>query len=294
MRPPAPFGFFRRLVLSVALLGRSVERREPASGITFCIAHFNNADFLEVTLDSIRRYHPDARVVVADARSVWPQLSAASAACQKAGAELHPLLANHRHTGLLNYLFRQIRTKTGVFLDQDCALLRPLDPLLEKMVPGILLAGPKDEMRATHPNVCARHPQMLNERWRFNPQFVHASFMVMKAGELRAWAGRRPFLWDKAWGPPPVAGERYYGITERVRRKEPRGILWLDSKHTGYGLGTVYLDGNGTSFAFHNWFSGQLLGRTGLISGLDVGWLQSEMARFFADYRAGKLNMDLR
>jgi len=284
---------FARLREAVCFrLGRGLAGRKASSGsVTFCLAHFNAPDFLDATLHSIRRHYPDARIMVADASSVWPEFCAAKSVCSRQGAELHPLLNFHRHTGLLNYMFRKIATPLAVFLDQDCVLLESLDPLLQKMAEGILLAGPRDEMWVTHPNVCTQYPQLRNERFRLCPQFIHASLMVMNIGQIRGWIGRQPFRWEPAWGPHPL--ERYYGFTERVRRKAPHAILDLDSQQTGYGMGTVYLHG-GRPLAYHNWFSGQVYGQRGKMEAvLDADWLRAEMKRFLDDYWNDKVDFKL-
>jgi hypothetical protein len=266
-------------------------RKASSSSVTFCIAHFNAPDFLAVTLHAIRRHYPDACIIAADASSVWPEFCAAKSVCSRYGAELHPLLDCHRHTGLLNYMFRKIKTPLAVFLDQDCVLLESLDPLLQKTAEGILLAGPRDEMWITHPNGCIQYPTLRNGRLRDNPQFIHASLMVVNIAEVRRWIGRRPFCWEPAWGPHPL--ERYYGFTERVRRKAPHAILDLDSQHTGYGMGTVYLHG-GRPIAYHNWFSGQVYGQRGKMESIfEADWLRSEMSRFIQDYWSDKVDFKL-
>ena len=263
-------------------------RAKSDARITFCVAHFNAADFLEVTLHAIRRHHAEARIVVADSKSAGSQYLAARAVCKKFSAELYPLLGRRGHTGTLNFLFRQIRTETGVFLDQDCVLLEPLDSLLQKMTAGVLLAGPRDEMETTHP----KHPALPKGRFRKNPQFIHASLMVVNAGKLRRWIGHQPFHWDPVWGQQPL--ERYYGFGERIRRKSPDSILPLDSRHTSYGLGMVYMH-DGRPIAYHNWYSGRIFGHSGKMDGgVEAEWLRSEMSRFIRDYWAGTLDLDLR
>jgi hypothetical protein len=266
-------------------------RRQTAGDLTFCIAHFNAPDFLAVTLHSIRRHYHDARIIVADASSVWAEFCAAKSICSRYGAELHPLLNFHRHTGLLNYMFRKVTTPLAIFLDQDCVLLESLDPLLQKVVEGVLLAGPRDEMWITHPNGCTKYPTLRNGRLRNHPQFIHASLMVVNIGQVRRWIGRQPFRWEPAWGPHPL--ERYYGLTERVRRKAPHAIMDLDSQHTGYGMGTVYLYG-GRPLAYHNWFSGQVFGQSGKMEDIfDADWLRAEMNRFLTDYWDNKVDFKL-
>src|SRR5947208_3203008 len=106
---------------------------EGDAAVTFLIAHFNCPEFLAATLHAIRKFHANSRIVVADATSDWKMYRLAKKECAKAGAEMHPLAIQHRHSGILNYLFRQARSDIAVFLDQDCILLGRLDPLIEKV-----------------------------------------------------------------------------------------------------------------------------------------------------------------
>jgi hypothetical protein len=280
-------GFIRRLGVTILFRCKQLLRPRPKTSISFCIAHFNSPEFLDAALHAIRRFHPDARVIVADASSEWREYLAAKSVCQRHRAELHPLATRHRHTGLLNYMFRQIRSRVAVFLDQDCVLLDSLDPLIQQVVSGKVLAGPRDEFHATHPNLCARYPQMTGRAFRTRPEFVHASLMVMDVPRVRQWSAR-PFIWRTEWGAHLL--ERYYGVTQLVRQNQPDGVLSLDSEHTGYGLGQVYIF-NGSPIAYHQWFSGQVYGKTDKMEGaLDADWLRDEMKRFLRDYWNDKLD----
>ncbi len=283
-------GFWRRLRAAIAFQSEKLVRRTAKSSITFCIAHFNAPEFLDATLHGVRRFYPAARVIVADASSEWRQYAAAKSVCQRHRAELHPLATRHRHTGLLNYMFRQVRSGVAVFLDQDCVLLAPLEPLMQHLGLKKVLIGPRDEMRCAHPNFCARFPQLAGFSLRVRPDFVHASLMVMDAPRIRAWS-TKPFVWRDEWGKHPL--ERYYGLTELVRRNQPDGVLTLDSAHTGYGLGQVYFF-NGIPIAYHQWYSGQVYGQAGKLDALfDADWLRDEMKRFLGDYWAGNVDFKL-
>ena len=282
---------------TLARVGEAVRFRiglacKPAdkAPLTFCIAHFNSPEFLDATLHSVRQFHPDARVIVSDASSEWDQYAAAKSVCRRHRAEMHPLALRHRHTRLLNYMFRQIRSRVAVYLDQDCVLLESLDPLIQQIQSGKVLAGPRDEFLATHPNFCARYPHAAGHSFRTRPEFVHASLMVMDVPRIRQWSSK-PFIWRKEWGKHPL--ERYYGMTELVRRNQPDGVLTLDSAHTGYGLGHVYFF-NDSPIAYHQWYSGQVYGHTGKMDAMyDADWLRAEMRRFLCDYHAGKIDFKL-
>lgn len=259
------------------------------SALTFCISHFNAPDFLDATLHAVRRFHPQARIIVADASSEWREYLAAKCVCQQRGAEMHTLAGRHRHTGLLNYMFRQIRSRIGIYLDQDCVLLDHLTPLIQQIQSGKILAGPRDEFWLSHPDFCARFPKTAGQRLRNRPEFVHASLMVMDVPCIRQWSSK-PFIWRAEWGKHPL--ERYYGLTELVRRNQPDGALMLDGRHTGYGFGQVYLF-NGRPLAYHQWYSGQVYGRTDSVDGNDPDWLRAEMKRFLDDYWNNKVDFKL-
>jgi hypothetical protein len=286
----ARFTFCRRLGATTLFRCQQLLRPAPKASITFCIAHFNSPEFLDAALHAIRRFHSDARVMVADASSVWREFLAAREVCARYGAELHPLVGKHRHTGLLNYMFRRVRSRVGIFLDQDCVLLASLDPVIQLIESGKILVGPRDEFRVTHPILCERYPQMAGHFFRTRPEFVHASLMVMDAPRVRTWSNK-PFIWRAEWGKHPL--ERYYGLTELVRRNQPDGVLTLDSEHTGYGLGHVYTF-NGSPIAYHQWYSGQVYGQTAKMDAMyDADWLRDEMKRFLHDYWGDKIDFKL-
>ena len=282
--------FIQRLGVTALFRCKQLLRPAPKTSISFCIAHFNSPEFLDATLHAVRRFHPEARVIVADASSEWRQYVAATSVCQRHRAEMHPLATRHRHTGLLNYMFRQIRSRVAVFLDQDCVLLSRLDPLIQLIESGKVLIGPRDEFLATHSNFCARYPHAAGHSFRTRPTFVHASLMVMDVPRVRRWS-TKPFVWRNEWGKHPL--ERYYGLTELVRRNQPDGVLALDTAHTGYGLGHVYLF-NGSQIAYHQWYSGQVYGQAGKMDDLyDADWLRAEMKRFLDDYWNDKVDFKL-
>jgi hypothetical protein len=273
-------------------LRRCFKGETTSSGsVTFCFAHFNATNFLEVSLDAVRQRYRDERIIVADASSVWSEFRAAKSVCSQYGAELHPLLNFHRHTGLLNYMFRKATTPVVVFLDQDCVLLDRLDALLEAVARGTTLIGPSDEMRLTHQNLCSVYPNVANRCFRIAPEFIHASLMVVNTPRVRAWAKHRPFHWRDEWGAHPL--ERYYGVTQLVRQNQPDAVMTLDSEHTGYGLGQVYTF-NGSPIAYHQWYSGQVYGQSGKLDGtFDADWLRAETKRFLRDYWDNRVDFKL-
>jgi hypothetical protein len=284
------FTFCRRLGAATLFRCKQLLRPAPKASITFCIAHFNSPEFLDAALYAVRRFHPAARVIVADASSVWREFLAAKEVCARYRAELHPLAGKHRHTGLLNYMFRQIRSRVAIFLDQDCVLLDSLDPLVQQVQSGKVLAGPRDEFRFSHPDFCSHFPKLAGQLFRNRSEFVHASLMVMDVPRIRQWSGK-PFVWRTEWGAHLL--ERYYGLTELVRRNQPDGVLMLDGRHTGYGFGQIYLF-NDRPLAYHQWYSGQVYGQAGIMDALfDADWLRDEMKRFLRDYWDGKINFNL-
>jgi len=259
--------------------------KSTSSEPTFLIPHFNAADFLAATLDAIRRFHGDSRIVVADATSTLGQLREARSVCRRFEAELHILPPIFRHTALLDYLLNQAKGRV-VFLDQDCVLLAPLDALLER---DEILIGPRDRMILTHPNVSARYSQWANVPLRDNAGYIHASLMILDAPGIRAQFGKKPFRWSRDLGTQQL--EKYYGLCEKIKRS---GVPMhaLEAKHSAYGLGMVYLN-EGHAVAYHNWYSGRIHGKQGEMDGIDISWLKLEADRFLHDFWQRSLHLDV-
>jgi hypothetical protein len=275
-----------REALRSRITGIRAERR--TGDITFLIPHFNSPEFLSLTVQSVRRFHGDCRILVADSTSSRRAYAEARRECARHSAEMCALLGKHSHTGLLNWLMRHASTSYAVVLDQDCILLDSLDKLLERMGSSVLLAGPRDEMILTHPNLRGVRPDLFDSPLRRYPEFVHASLMATRPRIIRRRYGRYPFSWDRSLG--ERAYENYYGLSRRLSDAGPENILMLESRHTGYGLGMVYLL-DGHPIAYHNWYSGRISKVKTTIDGVDVRWLRAEMDRFLADYRNGRLEL---
>ena len=127
----------RRLPASIRCqVGERFGARPAAAPLTVCIAHFNGSEFLDVALQAVRKHHGEARIMVADALSAWPELQAARAICRRYDAELHTLAFRRSHTGLLDFMFVRVQSPIAVYLDQDCVLLDRLDPLSSKFGPA--------------------------------------------------------------------------------------------------------------------------------------------------------------
>ena len=264
--------------------------RASTDEITFLIAHYNSAQFLEVCLHSIRRHHADAQVIVADSGSALEQYLGARHACRLYDAQFKPCVFRHGHTAQLNYLCRSAKKDLAVFLDQDCVLLAPLTPLLAYFDQRALLIGPRDEMWLDHPNLLERYPALANSRLRQAPEYVHASLMMTKPKTLLRNFGRQPFRCargDLANSSHPM--EDYYGLCNRLRRSSLGSIEYLTSKHSAYGVGTYY-EHEGKRIAYHNWYSGRaykVRGKLDVV--LDAEWLREEADRFVADYWDGRV-----
>lgn len=253
------------------------QRAEPV----FLIPHFNAAEFLSVTLDAIRRHHPQSRIVVADSTSTWEQYQGAKNACERFGAEMRVLPWGFRHTALLNYLLRQANGARAVFLDQDCVLLGSLSPLLQQLSDNILLIGPRDRMVVEHPRFCQKYPQWTGVAMRDYPDYIHASLMIVDTAKVRVLFGSTPFTWSHDLGRQPL--EKYYGLCQRLLATQPDAMMPLESRHSGYGLGMFYLH-EGRPIAYHNWYSGRIHGKQGEMDDVDIDWLRAEMTRFLEDY----------
>ena len=271
----------------------ALETPPPArsSTTTFLVPHHDSAEFLEVCLHAIRRFHPDSRIIVVDAASERGEYFGAKQACRRYDAEHHAGLFRRGHTAQLNRLLCLAKSEVSVFLDQDCVLLAPLTPLVDMLRQGKLLTGPEDLMRLTHPGFLEAYPGSTEGYLRLGRGFIHASLMVVDPRRIRQLFGRRPFNWRKEWTGKHI--EKYYGLCRRLELTRPGLIEPLKSQHTGYGMGMVYLH-NSVPLAYHNWYSGRISKLHGKVDTvLDVDWLRAEMKRFLGDYWSGTLDFQL-
>jgi hypothetical protein len=260
------------------------------SRITFLIAHFNSPEFLAACLDAIRKYHPGSSILVADATSDWDSYLAAKKECKRFNAQMRPLAIQHRHSGILNFLFQQAKTDFAVFLDQDCILLHRLDSILETVGKEILLAGPRDKMLLDYPLRSGTKPDFKPTFLRSYQNYVHASLMVLQPEKIRAAYGSSPFRWQKSFG--DHVHEKYHGLSHQLHASQPKSLLLLDSIHSSYGLGMIYLHNN-VPLAYHNWYSGRVFKQQGKLDGLPIDSLKGAMDRFLHDYWAKKLDFGL-
>ena len=267
-----------------------VETNGIDARITFLIAHFNSPEFLAVCLDAIRKFHPGSSILVADATSDWDSYLAAKKECKRYGAQMRPLAIQHRHSGILNFLFQQAKTEFAVFLDQDCILLHRLDAILEKVGNEIMLAGPRDKMLLDYPLRSGTKPDFKTKFLRNYDHYIHASLMMLQPAKVRAAYGNAPFRWQKSFG--DHIHEKYHGLSHLLHKEQPQKLLFLDSIHSAYGLGMIYLDGK-TPLAYHNWYSGRVFKQEGKIDGLPIDSLKAAMDRFLRDYWEKKLDFGL-
>lgn len=277
------------LATRVAALGRGTRAPVDADA-TFLVAHYNAPEFLAACLGTVRRFHPGSRIVVSDSTSSRQAYLDARSECRRHGAELHTLAGAYSHPWLIEYLLRQARTPLAVFLDQDCLLLGPLGPLFDRMGSSVLLAGPRDEMFLTHRNVISLRPDLWRGRLRYYPRYVHASLMATRPAEILKQFGKRPFTWTSALGQNPL--ESYYGLSERLQLTQPEALCLLESVHTGYGLGMLYLL-DGKPLAYHNWYSGRVSQGQATIDGVNADWLRAEARRFLRDWASGTVDFDV-
>jgi hypothetical protein len=165
-----------------------------------------------------------------------------------------------------------------------------LTPVIDLLRQGKLLIGPEDWMHLNHPDFLEAYPQAVNQYLRLGRGFIHASLMVVNAPRIRQLFGRRPFNWRKEWTGQHI--EKYYGLCRRLELTCPGLIEPLQSQHTAYGLGMVYLHQE-ARIAYHNWYSGRLFKAGGIVGRLDPAWISEQARRFLADYWHGTLDFGL-
>jgi len=239
-----------------------------ASPISFLTPYWSGAEMMRLHLASIRRFYPDAPILVSKRDG-----GAAEMAAYRREFGIDGWLEDCGYTNAYLRLLARCPTRYVCIADHDTVLLASLDPLLARLTDGRSdLVGIEERIRL--PQDAAPWPDTAG--WlRFAPGCTAANFLLF---DWQAFKSR--------WGlggvfGTPVAGARHfdfdYGIGQRLARHH-----YLRPYHSPkYGLGNLLKDGD-QPVAWHQWYGSyrtRLRESTGLYAIAAAG----ERA-FMADY----------
>ena len=219
---------------------------------SFLVTYYAHPELLRACLDSIRRFHPEAPIVISQQAGDDPIPDALKPFTRIS----HDMSAN-RWAAAAQGLMKACPTDIGVFLEHDCVLLKPADDLVAKLGAYNLIGV-----------------EEVIEKLRHSPGFAAQSFFILDVKRFLESYGIEAVCVSN----PEALGqlknvESAYGITQHSER-----ILFLPVIRSGYAWGTYYGDQ-----VHHLWY-GSYRKRLAEEYG---GWLEHETKRFLADYEAG-------
>jgi len=240
-----------------------------APAISFLTPYWSGAEMMRLHLASIRRFHPDAPILVSKRDGGAPELAA-----YRRDFQIDGWLEDCGYTNAYLRLLARCQTRFACIADHDTVLLASLDPLLARLADGRCdLVGIEERIRL---------PGGPSGAWpdaggwlRFAPGCTAANFLLI---DWQAFTAR--------WGlggvfGAPVAGARHfdfdYGIGQRLARHH-----YLRPYHSPkYGLGNLLKDGE-MPVVWHQWYGSY---RTRLRESADVHAIAAAGERaFIADY----------
>ena len=194
---------------------------------TVITVNWNTAEFLGDLIRGVRRFSPDARLLVVDNAST----DDSRAMIENLGVDHLFLPFNLGHGPALDVAVGRVRTEFFATLDVDAFPVRGdwLDVLRADLDRGNVVVGGHMHRGFAHPSMLAmrtrdfrdRKHTFVRSRWRNSDDFVH---------------GRS---WD---------------VAERISMREPGrvGLIPISEVRGPGVIGTVYGD-----IVYHNWFSAQ-------------------------------------
>jgi glycosyltransferase involved in cell wall biosynthesis len=246
--------------------------------LTFIIAHYNEPDFLELCLESIRQWTPlPYRILVGDNDSLPEQAAAARRLLSAEDRLLSFPRPFHHHT-ILQALYEEATTRYIVVLDQDCLLLSEAwFKLFDDLQPPYrLLVGARDQCTI-----------------RSSPRMVHVSFVILDKERIKRRIAGPLFFGELPGYKKYRIGqvEPYHTLSCKALQYHPDAIVYLEPQTVNeYGFGTYWCRENKV-IAYHQWYSGRVeaLGSQDSIDGYSVEALKNAKERFIEDYRHKKM-----
>jgi hypothetical protein len=245
--------------------------------LSFLTPYWSGADMMRLHLESIRRFHPDAPILIS-ARD-----------CDRAEMEDYRRHFNVRYwlddcdyTNAYLRLLTRCPTPLACIVDHDTILLSSVQPLAERVADAeIDLVGVEERIRM---------PQSVGslnldaDGWlRYAPHCTASNFLLFDWRAFEARWGLRGIF-----GTPQRGAKHFdfdYGISQRLRRH-----FYLRPYHAPrYGLGNLLRAGD-VSLAWHQWYGSYRTRLDGPGVSSDLATLARDgEAAFLADYP----NLDL-
>lgn len=240
-----------------------------AHPISFLTPYWSGAEMMRIHLASIRRFHPEAPILVSSRDGGAAEMEAYR---REFGIECW--LEDCGYTNAYLRLLERCATRYACIADHDTVLLASLDPLIAGLAQGRYdLVGIEERIRL--PGDVADDWPGADGWLRFAPGCTAANFLLIDWQTFRSRWGLGGIFGT------PAAGARHfdfdYGIGQRLRRHH----YLLPYHARKYGLGNLLKDGE-TAVVWHQWYGSF---RTRLRESADVYSIAEAGERaFLADY----------
>lgn len=214
---------------------------------TFLITYYANKPLLDLCLASIKKFHPEASIIISQDTKDDTDLSGYKVI---------------RHTmgnwgEVCEGLMRACETDIGIFIEHDCFLLKSLNDLVAK-IGEYDLVGIEDNIPGL----------------RHSPGFAAQSFLIFDVKKFKELGVENLYVRkdEKLFGCQNT--EAAYGISQTLDKK-----FYLPVKKSGYGHGTFYGD-----YVHHFWY-GSFPKRNVSGDNVSAEWLAKEQERLLNNYK---------
>jgi hypothetical protein len=249
--------------------------------VTFLTPYWSGADMMRIHLESIRRFHPAAPILVSKRGGGGEEM----ASCER-DFGIRYWLEDCEYPDAYLRLLQRCTTEYVCILDHDAVLLSGLDPYIRGLGENRYdLVGIEERVRVPEAIRSRTSPQ--GNGWlRFAPGCTAANFILFNWRAFEAKWGLRGI-----WGFRPAGTkdcEFDYGIGQKLKRHH----YLLPYHARKYGIGNLLKDGE-TPILWHQWYGSfrtRLAGRATEIAGPQDEVVYPVVAEgeraFLADYPA--------
>lgn len=210
--------------------------------ISFLTPYWSGAEMMRMHLASIRRFHPDAPILVSTRGGDAGEMDA-----YRSQFGIQYWLEDCGYTDAYLRLLQRCQTRYACVLDHDTVLLSTLDPLLAGLTEGRYdLVGVEERIRL--PEYVEFDPWPESNGWlRFAPGSTASNFLIF---DWRAFESR--------WGLRGVLGTRPKGVRHfdfdyGIGQRLPRHRYLLPYHVQRYGIGNLLKDGD-APVLWHQWY----------------------------------------
>lgn len=227
--------------------------------MTFLITYYAHPELLAVCIDSIKKYHPDAKIIIS--QQIDDGFTFEQGTDPNIRVEYHDM-KNTLWAAVASNLMMVCQDDYAVFIEHDAFLLKSLQPLIDKVTNGTYdLIGPEE--------VC---------EIRNSPGMIAQNFFIINLRKMREEGLGKIWVRDiENVKKTCKSVESGYGISQTLTNKK-----FMKMRESGYGHGTFYDD-----YIHHLWYGSYK--KRNVSDEVNTLWMDYETERLIKDYQDGKI-----